>query len=81
MSFKLIDFGHCTDYLDKQGDHIDHKDVDTFWGNILMSSSNALDYKTTSRKDDLISLLYLLIFLCQGHLKQFKNISGILNKN
>lgn len=37
--------------------------MDIFRGNILFSSVNQLEFRPTSRKDDLTSLSYLLLFL------------------
>lgn len=37
--------------------------VDTFRGNMIFSSNNQLHFHTTSRRDDLISLCYLLVFV------------------
>lgn len=70
--YQLIDFGLSSDYLDGHGHHLDHGPSNVFQGNIILASANALDYKQTSRKDDLVSLMYLLILLSQGHLNQFK---------
>jgi hypothetical protein len=37
--------------------------VDTFRGNMIFSSSNQLRFFNTSRRDDLVSLCYLMIYL------------------
>ena len=68
--YTLIDFGLCSDYLESNGDHKTNENQGMFQGNLALASANALEYMTTSRKDDLISLLYLLIYLLQGHLNQ-----------
>lgn len=60
----LIDFGFASQYISPDtGEHEDCFDVQFFQGNMLFGSANQLKFKNTSRKDDLISLLYLMIFL------------------
>ena len=42
---------------------------ETFHGNVVFSSLNQLKFHATSRRDDLISLFYLLIYLLkQGNM-------------
>ena len=52
----LIDYGLCQKFT-----RTDEKTC--FYGNIMFSSKRKLSYKKTSRKDDLLSLAYLLIYL------------------
>lgn len=60
----LIDFGFATRFCDKvTKQHIEEHDVDTFRGNIIFGSLNQLNFKVTSRRDDLISLLYMMIYI------------------
>lgn len=60
----LIDFGFATRYLSsKTGIHVDCKDVDELRGNIIFASLNQMNFKTTSRKDDLTSLFFLMVYL------------------
>jgi serine/threonine protein kinase len=60
----LIDFGYCKKYLDKGNSHISHKEeVDSFRGNLMFASYEQMLFKKTSRKDDLVSLCYLMINL------------------
>lgn len=65
---RLIDFGLCTDYLDPNGNHIEMANQSTFHGNMAMGSVNAMNFKSVSRRDDLISLTYLLVYMIQGNL-------------
>ena len=65
---RLIDFGLCTKYVDKNGYHIPFGKTAEFVGNVAMCSVNALDFNTLSRRDDLISLTYLLIMMITGRL-------------
>ena len=54
-------------YLDKNsGKHVPKKLLSEFRGNFLFASLNQLNFKTTSRRDDLISLFYLLVNLFHG---------------
>ena len=65
-SVSIIDFGFVTKYLDlKTKEHITQAKVKVFRGNIIFSSANQLNFMTTSRKDDMISLFYMLVFLLQ----------------
>lgn len=59
----LIDFGLSTSFKDHRGNHIKKEYTEQFSGNILFASLNSCRYKTKSRRDDLESLMYILIFL------------------
>ena len=60
----LIDFGFVDAYKSKNGEHIAlDEQVDTFQGNLLFASVNQMNFKRTSRSDDLISLSYIIMFL------------------
>ena len=65
---RLIDFGLCTDYKDGSGQHIKESASGSFTGNFAFASSDQMHFKTTSRRDDLISLSYLLVHLVDGTL-------------
>lgn len=68
---KLIDFGLATPYL-QTNDHGEKvhikKTFKTFQGNLAFSSKNAFNEVTLSRRDDLLSLVYMLIYLATGQL-------------
>ena len=69
---KLIDFGLATAYLTTEKGtgkkiHIE-QGKKYFQGNLAFSSFNAFNNKVLSRKDDLISLVYLLVYLSTGKL-------------
>ena len=67
IDLKLVDFGLATRWLDPEtGYHIEPSDTESFRGNIYFSSVNQLKYKTASRRDDLHSLVYLMIYLLNG---------------
>ena len=74
----MIDFGFATQYLDEDTEqHIKKKRVDAFRGNVAFASLNQMKFHSTSRRDDLISLFYFLVYL----LKQ-GSLPGIdLNEN
>lgn len=65
----MIDFGLCTEYLDQStGKHIAFGQTQEFVGNMAFSSKYAMDFSTQGRRDDLISLSYLLLYLRVGQL-------------
>ena len=60
----LIDFGFFQEFLNtKTGQHIVRSDLNMFRGNLIFASPGQMDFHTTSRKDDLISICYLMIML------------------
>ena len=65
----LIDFGLCKKYRSSQtGRHIKFGDVRKFTGNIRYGSVNSLKLKEQSRRDDLESIGYMLIYFMKGRL-------------
>ena len=59
----IIDFGLCKKYRSsKTGKHILPNTNKNFFGNIRFSSSNVIKGKESSRRDDIISLGYMLIY-------------------
>ena len=61
----LIDFGFATKYVTKTGK--EHKPesckVDEFTGNLIFASERQMRFGATSRRDDIISLFYMLIYM------------------
>ena len=58
-----MDFGFAQKFLkivDKKVIHIDEEDVENIHVNILNASLNIMNFKTPSRRDDLIMLCYLI---------------------
>ena len=65
----IIDFGLCKKYRSsKTGKHILPKLTKKFSGTIKYASPNAIRGKEISRRDDLISLGYMLIYLLKKNL-------------
>ena len=65
----IIDFGFCKKYRSsKTGKHVPQKNLKKFEGTPSFCSTNVLMGKEPSRRDDLISLGYVLIFLIKKKL-------------
>ena len=69
----LVDFGFASKYYNSHKTaegvrhcHIPEGDLDCFTGNMINASLGMLDFKTPSRRDDLISLCYMLCSLFRG---------------
>jgi casein kinase 1 len=67
-SLHLIDFGFATKYLQKDKTHIPQEFVSVFRGNMMFGSRDQLRFNATSRKDDIESLMYLIVYLLNGSL-------------
>ena len=66
-SLTLIDFGLCEMFKKPDGTHQrEDKMVHTFKGNLMFATVRQLEFKRSSRKDDLVSLGYLLVYLLNG---------------
>jgi hypothetical protein len=66
----LIDFGFAEKFRNLNGTHIVQEDADFFRGNMIFASMNQFNFKKTSRKDDLVSLCYMLVyFFKQGNVE------------
>lgn len=66
MKAKLVltDFGLATRWKDsKTGKHIKQSELSCFGGNLYFASVNQLQFLRTSRRDDLHSLMYMMIYL------------------
>ena len=59
----LIDFGFATKYVNSNGSHLEQRYRGVFMGNPLFASTNQCEMNTTSRRDDIQSLVYLLIYM------------------
>ena len=68
----VVDFGLCKKYRSsKTGKHILPKLTGKFNGTLAYSSSNVLKGKEASRRDDLISLGYMMIYLLKRNIPRF----------
>lgn len=64
----LFDFGLASHYKEKDGKHCSNLLASSFTGNARFASINTLRGSTPSRRDDLESLAYMLIYLLKGSL-------------
>lgn len=60
---RLIDYGFASKYRKKDKTHMKEESTDVFRGNMIFASINQFKFKITSRRDDLISLLFMMVFL------------------
>ena len=77
--FKLIDFGLSKSYLDEDHNHVLFKKNSSRCGTMRYMSINCHSKYSLSRRDDLLSLSYALIYLYKKSLP-WKNVN-ISNKN
>lgn len=59
----LIDFGFSERFMDENGNHKPQAQSNVFRGNLSFATLNQFEFRSTSRKDDIISLCYLMIYL------------------
>lgn len=64
--FSIIDFALVTKIFHANGTHKEQKQLKSFYGNSLFASDAMINLQSTSRKDDLESLMYILCFLYRG---------------
>ena len=64
----LIDFGLSGKYLNQHLQHIPFKSTEKIVGTPLYASNNALLGKEISRRDDIESMIYILIYCLKGSL-------------
>ena len=77
----ITDFGLCKKYRSsKTGKHLQQRDTKKINGNLKYSSANVLKGKESSRKDDLIALGYVIIFLYKRHLPWNLDLQGLNKK-
>ena len=70
---KIIDFGLAKKFIEPNGSHVPKKKEKLFQGNLIFASKNAFKLNTLSRRDDLISLVYFLLYLVEGDLVFLSN--------
>ena len=59
----MIDFGLSEPYRDHYQKHIEYKKVNEFTGNFIFASLNQCQNFQRSRRDDLESAFYMVVFL------------------
>ena len=64
----IIDFGISKKYVEKNGKHIIYKEYDNFWGTLKYASLNTHKGIEQSRRDDIETIAYNLIYLAKGKL-------------
>jgi serine/threonine protein kinase len=79
---KIIDLGSARTYIAPNGQHIpDQATTKVISGNPLFASANAHLGKEPSRRDDLESLGYTMLFLLTNDLPWYDGDVDLLNKN
>lgn len=74
----IVDFGTCKKYRSSRTKkHILPKVSDKFTGTSYFASANALKGKEYSRRDDLISLGFMLIYFLKGNLPWGENLQDL----
>jgi len=78
----IIDFGFCKSFI-KDDKHIPFKKTNNLIGSPTYVSVNAHNFNELSRRDDLESLAYVLMYLFFGELNWQKNLENgeIMNNN
>jgi serine/threonine protein kinase len=64
----LVDFGLSKDFIDENGNHIEHTKNKSYVGTIRYMSVNCHKGTETSRRDDMASFIYMLFFFYFGQL-------------
>ena len=59
----LIDFALSHSYLTESGAHIEPSQLDSFKGNFKFASFNGCAFRIQSRRDDIISVMILMVYL------------------
>lgn len=67
-SLYLVDYGLSTKYIDENKNHYQYLINRRFVGTVKFASRHALNTERYSRRDDLESLIYVLVYLYKGKL-------------
>tara|TARA_Y100000389_G_scaffold201019_1_gene242734 strand:+ start:1742 stop:2527 length:786 start_codon:yes stop_codon:yes gene_type:complete len=78
----LIDFGYSSKYTYKNN-HVDNKKITSVIGSYDYISENVLNLNNPSRRDDIESVLYILIFLLlnKNNFKKYNKVEYTIKKN
>ena len=64
LDAKLIDLGFTSQFMDTKSDHhLEQVELKMFRGNTKFASVNQMLFKSTSRRDDIISATYMFLSL------------------
>ena len=63
----LVDFGLTCKFLNDDGTHIEKEDMEKFTGNFLFASLNSCRGKNKSRRDDIQSVMYIMVYLLNNN--------------
>lgn len=70
----LIDFGLSIKYLeDDNVTHIEKKNIEKFSGNFLFASLNSCRGNNKSRRDDVQSIMYVMVYLLNKNYLPWNN--------
>ena len=70
----LIDFGVSRPFINENGEHLPLEEDVPFSGNMMFQSQNAFKRLTLSRRDDIISILYNMIYLMNPYELKLGNL-------
>jgi serine/threonine protein kinase len=76
-NINIIDFGFCKTYIDNNNQHMRMYKTTNLIGSLTYASINAHNFNHLSRRDDLESLGYMLIYLYLGSL-DWQDINGVM---
>jgi hypothetical protein len=62
----LVDYGMAKEYRHQNGRHLPCEEMEEFSGNLMFASEHTLQFKRPSRRDDFLSLCYIMIYLLNG---------------
>jgi serine/threonine protein kinase len=74
----LIDYGFCKRY-DHDGKHIEERKINSIIGTVNFVSINVHKYLEPSRRDDVESVIYIIIYMLYGVLPWIRNTDHIRN--
>lgn len=72
----MIDFGLVSKYKRRSGEHIKEGIYGKFKGSIIFASKHLFNFQMSSRRDDLIALVYVMIYMLDQ--KQLSFIDRVL---
>ena len=75
--FYLIDFGLASPYLDEDGQHIKKQQLYKFSGNFMFASLNSCRGNSKSRRDDIESCIFMLVYLINHNKLPWSNLDSV----